>query len=119
MIIDTAGNLYGTTREYGGVFKLMPNADRTAWKLRVLYKFCSQQNCTDGNISDAGLAYAGEISGALYDAVSPLYGTTFEGGAHNQGVVFQLQPAKKLWKETVIYNFCSQAARRAPMGRNR
>src|SRR6516164_3469720 len=95
VIIDTAGNLYGTTEEggvnmtengyvggAGTVFKLTPNATKTQWTETVLYSFCAQPNCTDGTVLFSGLAM---------DAAGNLYGTTEEGGAGGDyGTVFAL-----------------------------
>jgi hypothetical protein len=47
----------------------------------VLYTFCSQSNCTDGN---------GPVGGLIEDKSGNLYGTTKQGGANNQGVVFEI-----------------------------
>ena len=85
LIIDGNGNLYGTTqygnRDRGSAYELMPNADRTAWTFKLLHKFC-RQSPSDGCSPRAGLAYAGAATGAAYDGVSPLYGTTASGGAY-------------------------------------
>jgi len=117
LVIDVNGNLYGVT-SFGGsnnegvVFKLTPNGDRTLWTLSVLYNFCSMggSSCIDGAnpVPNAGLTYAGAASGALYDGVSPLYGTTISGLPH--GVVFELSLSvdHTTWTETVIYRFCAQ-----------
>jgi uncharacterized repeat protein (TIGR03803 family) len=97
LIMDAAGNLYGTTLNggigsgSGVVFKLAPDGTET-----VLYSFCSQANCTDGQGPQAGL---------LMDAAGNLYGTTVAGGT-GFGVVFKLAPDGT---ETVLYSFCSQA----------
>jgi uncharacterized repeat protein (TIGR03803 family) len=102
LIVDTSGNLYGTA-ESGGidgggvVFELTARG-----KYRVLYNFCSAQNCTDGSEPTAGLTYQGAQTGALYDGVSTLYGTTSGGGANDGGAVFALTPAGS---ETVVYSF--------------
>jgi uncharacterized repeat protein (TIGR03803 family) len=48
----------------------------------VLYSFCSQQNCADGEGSEA----------SLIDVKGTLYSTTFNGGAHDLGTVFALKP---------------------------
>lgn len=103
---DSSGNLYGTT-QYGGaniggtVFKL-----DSAGHYTVLYNFCAQANCADGNQPVAGL---------IQDSSGNLYGTTSRGGAPNPncpypaygcGTVFKLDPAGN---ETVLYSFCSQA----------
>jgi uncharacterized repeat protein (TIGR03803 family) len=99
VIMDSKGNLYGTTLygasgAVGTVFKLAPDGTET-----VLYSFCSQSNCTDGQLPHAGV---------IADKAGNLYGTT-DGGAiikgYEYGTVFKLAPDGT---ETVLYNFCSQ-----------
>jgi len=108
LIIDVNGNLYGTTqfgnRDRGSAYELMPNADHTAWTFRVLHKFC-RHSPSDGCNPQAGLTYAGAATGAAYDGVSPLYGTTAGGGAYHAGTVFELGPTP-LRQERVLYHFC-------------
>lgn len=116
LIVDTAGNLYGMT-EFGGregsgtVYELSPNARKTKWKLNILYSFCSQDGCGSGNNLSQGpasrLTYSGASSGALYDGVSPLYGTTLVGGDGGVGSIFQLTPVvgTDKWKFKVLRNF--------------
>jgi uncharacterized repeat protein (TIGR03803 family) len=104
LIMDGAGNLYGTTdggRGYGGgtVFKLAPSG--AGWTETVLYNFCSQTNCTDGYNPQAGL---------IMDGSGNLYGTTDGGGSHSWGTVFKLAPSGTGWTESVLYSFCSQAS---------
>ena len=99
LIFDKEGALYGTTR-FGGiagtVFKLTPPAKgQTQWTTTILYKF------TGG--SDGAYPFAGLI----FDDEGSLYGTTYQGA----GTVFKLTPPPKgqtIWKETVLYNFCSK-----------
>jgi uncharacterized repeat protein (TIGR03803 family) len=60
LIMDGAGNLYGTTSSGGGngrgvVFQVTPDEIGTAWNETVLYSFCSQTNCADGAGPLAGL----------------------------------------------------------------
>jgi uncharacterized repeat protein (TIGR03803 family) len=104
LIFDQAGNLYGTTLEGGDqgsgtVFKLTPNADGS-WRESVLYSFCSRTNCGDGKLPEASL---------IFDQAGNLYGTTFVGGAHGSGALFQLVPnADGSWRESVLYSFCSR-----------
>ncbi len=91
------GLLYGTTLDggahsYGTVFSVDPKTGAQ----RVLYSFCSQQACTDGGPSEAGLI---AVNGTLY-------GTTYSGGAFDMGTVFALDPATGA--ETALYSFCSQ-----------
>ncbi len=99
LIRDAEGNLYGTTTGAGGnlagtVFMLDSKNNET-----VLYNFCTtvvSEVCTDGQLTDAGL---------VQDTAGNLYGTTYNGGVHNYGTVFKVDPATKV--ETVLYSFCS------------
>jgi uncharacterized repeat protein (TIGR03803 family) len=83
VILDRAGNLYGTAAEGGNscgnltcgtVFKLSKTR-----KFTVLHSFIGG----DG---------AFPIAALVRDRVGNLYGTTIEGGAANAGVVFKLTP---------------------------
>lgn len=101
-LIDVKGTLYGTT-PYGGtgcynsnacgqgtVFSINPSSGAEA----VVYSFCSQKNCTDGNQP----TFAG-----LIDVDDRLYGTTIVGGASGGGTVFMIDP--KTGAETVVHSF--------------
>ena len=115
MVIDTQGNIYGVTTfgghdaeepfpGHGVVFKLTP--DRT---LTVLYRFCVEHKCADGDLPEAGLTYAGQAAGAPYDGVSPLYGTTSQGGAqYSKGSVFEITFSGDVATRKTIYSFCAQ-----------
>jgi uncharacterized repeat protein (TIGR03803 family) len=114
LIIDSKGNLYGTTK-FGGsqnggtAFRF----ERRSGLLTVLHSFCAQGGpCADGaNPLYDGLTYAGAESGSPYDGKSPLFGTTIYGGENNggfAGVAYELTPGKT-WKEKVIYQFCAAA----------
>jgi uncharacterized repeat protein (TIGR03803 family) len=105
LIMDQAGNLYGTTF-YGGannrgvVFEFTPSSSG-GWSETVLYSFCSRGGCSDGSGPGFG--------GLIIDKVGNLYGTTAYGGAHGAGVVFRLTPKPSgPWTETVLYSFCAQ-----------
>ena len=111
LIIDSMGNLYGTTESGGSTngggsagvaFELSPPSQQGgAWKETVLYKFCSNNVnnlCLDGYRSLASL---------VFDKSGNLYGTTVEGGAEDDGTAFELSPHQSGWIETVLYNFCS------------
>ena len=98
VILDAAGNLYGTTFDFGGVFRLTPpkNPDG-AWKFTPLHTFRGGNE--DGATPFAGLAL---------DSAGALYGTTFAGGAFNVGVVFHLTPSSgedSPWNETILHSF--------------
>ena len=98
LIVDSAGNLYGTTLEggnqqdAGAVFKLASDGTYT-----VLYTFCSQSNCTDGATPSSSL---------IADRVGNLYGTTAGGGMFNGGTIFKLLPNGT---ESVLYSFGSKS----------
>ena len=81
LILDSAGNLYGTTVEggmfgYGAVFKIDPNGVET-----VLHSFTRG---SDGWDPSGGLAI---------DEDGNLYGTTPGGGTGGGGTVLKLDPA--------------------------
>jgi uncharacterized repeat protein (TIGR03803 family) len=74
----------------------------------VLYSFCAQEKCSDGEYPFAGL---------VFDQKGNLYGTTAWGGTSNPegcydyyvygcGAVFKLTPGGN---ETVLYSFCGKA----------
>jgi uncharacterized repeat protein (TIGR03803 family) len=89
LIMDSAGNLYGTTYSGGAfnagtVFKLTPKG-----KESVLYSFSGG---ADGNAP-----YLGAL---IMDENGNLYGTTSTGGRY--GVIFKVTPAGE---ETVLYTF--------------
>jgi uncharacterized repeat protein (TIGR03803 family) len=99
---DGTSPLYGTTvyGETGGiVFSLAPKTESKKWTKQILYSFCSQAKCADGNGPDTPL---------YIDTQGNIYGTTLEGGSSNNGVVFELSPTGSSYSETVLYSFCAQ-----------
>lgn len=99
LIIDRAGNLYGTTGGgaygAGNVFKLAPEGEET-----VLYSFTGG---ADGR---------GPTGTLIADRAGNLYGTTAEGGAYGYGTVFKISPAGE---ETVLYSFTGGADEGVPL----
>jgi uncharacterized repeat protein (TIGR03803 family) len=118
VVLDTEGNLYGTTVDGGStddggtVFKLAPAGGE--WTLQVLHSFCTEggKKCTDGEYPYPGvnLTYPGAASGALYDGTSPLYGTAENEGIakKNGGVAYRLTPNGGDWTYDVLYDFCAR-----------
>jgi uncharacterized repeat protein (TIGR03803 family) len=98
LIFDSAGDLYGTTFAggtygYGTVFELTPTVGGN-WTETVLHNF--------GHGKDGGWLYGPVI----FDKSGNLYGTTYAGGAHRYGTVFELTPtAGGGWTEKVLHNF--------------
>jgi uncharacterized repeat protein (TIGR03803 family) len=93
VVRDTKGNLYGTTQQGGNhdncgtVFELTPLGTET-----ILHSF--GETATDGCTPGAGL---------VRDTKGNLYGTTEQGGAHdNCGTVFELTPSGT---ETILHRF--------------
>jgi uncharacterized repeat protein (TIGR03803 family) len=89
VILDQAGNLYGTTemggdRGSGNVFKFTPGSGES-----VLHSFGAGG---DGMYTDEGL---------IFDQAGNLYGTTHD-------TAFKLVPNQDgSWTESVLYTFCS------------
>jgi uncharacterized repeat protein (TIGR03803 family) len=97
LIQGTDGNFYGTASEGGAnsagtVFQITPGGNLT-----TLYSFCALADCTDGSEPSAALVQGTDGN---------FYGTTLEGGAHNDGTIFELTPGGTL---TTLYSFCSQS----------
>jgi uncharacterized repeat protein (TIGR03803 family) len=109
LVIDSKGNLYGTTY-WGGaydggiVFKLSPTGN--TWKETILHNFTI--GYTDGN----------DPAGVVMDAAGNLYGVTIHGGDSDCedvyedswlgcGIAYELSPggANGAWTETILFNF--------------
>jgi uncharacterized repeat protein (TIGR03803 family) len=101
VIVDAAGNVYGTTfnggsNACGTVFRLTPSNGK--WQHTVLHSFA-------GSPSDG----CGPLSLTM-DAKANIYGTTTGGGDTSEcfsgcGTVFELTPLNGMWTETVLYSF--------------
>ena len=119
LVMDRAGNLYGTTY-YGGVvnancpsgcgvvFELILGTNGK-WTATVVHTFAG------------GNAGGGPLSGLTFDSVGNLYGTTSYGGNSTNctggcGTVFELTPGAGTWSWKGIYNFTGSSGQ-TPMGR--
>jgi len=105
LLIDAAGNLYGTTSEggtgscsdgyengCGTVFELTPSPNGE-WTEKVLYSFSG----TDGYHPNGSL---------VFDTAGNLYGTTQIGGSGRWGVAFELTSKDgKQWEENILHDF--------------
>jgi len=117
LIADSHGALYGTTQGNfapgnsplgidcappvhppspycsGTVFKLTPPAKKgDPWGYAVLHTFV-------GGTADG----VGPMGGLVLDSSGALYGTTFNGGARDRGIVFKLTPPN--WKMDILHSF--------------
>jgi uncharacterized repeat protein (TIGR03803 family) len=104
LVMDAAGNLYGTTwlggnvdicgSGCGTVFRLSLAANGK-WSETVLHSFHGK----DG---------ANPYAGVIFDTAGNLYGTTWMGGSESCdcGAVYKLSPgASGKWTETVLHSF--------------
>ncbi len=104
VIMDSAGNLYGTTESggnigYGTIFEVSPPAGgrRQTWTETVIYNF--------GFSPDGG---SPGLSGLVMDGSGNLFGTSEVGGTLHHGVVFKLAPPAQgsdAWTESVLHTF--------------
>lgn len=106
-ILDSAGNLYGTTTAGGRyrrgiVYKLTPTAGTGPWTETVLHDFCAAANCADGATPESDLAM---------NAAGDLFGTTKGGGNTRApctilgcGVLYKIASGGTY---SVLHMFCS------------
>jgi uncharacterized repeat protein (TIGR03803 family) len=106
LLFDASGAMYGITQAGGAyaclsvefpgcgiVFKLTPSGHK--WTRTILYNFSGG---SDGRTPTS----------LVRDGNGALYGTTSQGGAADDGTVFQLTPPGPkggAWTETVLYRF--------------
>jgi uncharacterized repeat protein (TIGR03803 family) len=99
LVLDAAGNIYGTAY-WGGsdfegtVFELTHGSG--GWTEKDIFAFC-QAGCDDGQ---------SPASGVIFDGAGNLYGTATAGGDDGGGVIFKLAGGNGGWTESVLYNFC-------------
>ena len=107
LIRDSAGNLYGTTRNGGSATLCGGFGCGTAFKIdssgneTVLYRFTGG---ADGSVP---------VGGLIRDGAGNLYGTTISGGTSGNGVVYKLD---KQGNETVLYSFAGLNDGSGPFG---
>jgi uncharacterized repeat protein (TIGR03803 family) len=111
MIMDAAGNLYGTTaasfevsqgRVGGTVFELQRNGEE--WTKTTLHTF---GHGADGAVPSGPL---------VFDKAGNLYGVTAVGGNAGGGTVFELKNTGNGRKEDILFNFAAPAGGYEPNG---
>ena len=93
LIMDAAGNLYGTTGVGGTggggtVFELSPSGG--GWTFSLIASFTG---------------FHGSVGSLAFDSAGNLYGTTRDDGAFHFGNVFKLTPSGGQWTYTDLYDF--------------
>jgi uncharacterized repeat protein (TIGR03803 family) len=96
ILIDSAGNLYGTctvggVNGFGTVYRMSLVQGR--WLFKTLYAFKDSP--------DGGLPYGGVV----FDKQGNLYGTTYYAGVNDLGTVYKLTHSNGTWTESVLYSF--------------
>lgn len=96
LVMDNAGNLYGTTTQYGNdgygtVFEL--TSAHESWKETTLYTFTGG---SDGGYPEGTL---------IFDPSGNLYGTTTVVHRLQAGTVFQLQKGQGGWSLRTLHTF--------------
>jgi len=97
LVQATNGNFYGVTfgggpfDSFGTIYQITNSG-----ALTTLYTFCRQSECTDGDVPYGGMVQG--LNGLLY-------GTTYGGGAHGGGTVFDVKTSGGT--PNILYSFCS------------
>jgi uncharacterized repeat protein (TIGR03803 family) len=100
VILDSAGNLYGTTAAGGAyndgtVFELVKSGG--GYREKIIHNF--NYNGRDG---------VGPQGGLIFDSAGSLYSTTSQGGIYNSGTVFELSPHSGGWSIKILHSFDSK-----------
>jgi hypothetical protein len=109
LILDSAGNLYGTTLACGSgintgtVYELSPPHAGGTWTETVVFNFPSDESYEGGQ----------PAGGLVIDAKGNLYGVTTYGAPSGlNGVIYQLAPPQATggtWTQTILYSFQQNA----------
>jgi uncharacterized repeat protein (TIGR03803 family) len=100
LTMDASGTLYGVTSlggafNNGTVYKFVPGSSGQAGTESLLFSFKSG--------TKSGATPSGSL---LFDGSGNLYGVTNSGGSgQNDGVAYELTPAKGSWAQKVLYTF--------------
>ena len=83
VVLDSAGNLYGSSGDGGGIFQITPSGTYT--------------------LIDPILG--GLTSPITIDSSGTIYGTNYSGGTRGDGSIFKLAFANGVWTETTLHSF--------------
>ncbi len=102
-MLTNNGDFYGTTIS-GGIYGDGTIFEVSDGRMRALYSFCAQPNCTDGKWTQAALVQASDGN---------FYGTTPYGGTNTKGCAALSLGCGTVFKITTdgtfttLYNFCA------------
>jgi len=99
LALGNGGSLFGTTSSggsgWGSVFEMTP-VKTGGWTQTTLYTFTG------------GADGANPIANLVIASNNVMYGTTYTGGAHGYGTVYQLAPGGGgVWAQKVLYSFAN------------
>ena len=79
---------------------LLTTTQASAATYHTIYKFCPTFRCEDGS---------SPLGPVIADDMGNLYGTASQGGAHGEGVVFELVagPGRTNWTYKILHSFCA------------
>ncbi len=93
VVLDAAGNLYGATSLGGGIFQITPSGAFTVVDTQASF-----------------------LSSPLtIDSLGNIYSTTYGGGSHDDGSVFELSNVDGTWTHTVLYSFTGRSDGALPL----
>lgn len=111
LVLDKAGNLYGTMAAYnhqqmlwnGSIFELTKpsheNLSQKSWPITILYQFAG--------------ANGGFPIDLTFDKKGNIYGPDATGGANASGSIYKLTPSMNngqvVWTQSTLYNFTGAA----------
>ncbi|MGA8877406.1 MAG: choice-of-anchor tandem repeat GloVer-containing protein [Candidatus Korobacteraceae bacterium] len=109
VVFGPHGTLYGTTSNFGGG-TCQGYGCGVVFTLNVPASFCRSFWCqwNETVIHDFLGTPDGESPyyvDPVFDPAGNLYGTTYQGGLHGGGTVFQLTNSGGQWTENILYNF--------------
>jgi len=110
LIMDQAGNLYGSTVVGGSggggtVFELSPSDG--GWAFSLVYSLVGRETQN---------FYPGVFNPLAMDAAGNLYGAAVLDGAHGDGSVFKLTPSNGSWTYTSLHDFTQGSDGANPFG---
>jgi uncharacterized repeat protein (TIGR03803 family) len=106
LLFDKAGHLLGTSQAGGdgrGVVFELHESQKNGWEENVMHILAGFPS--DGSFWFPQLPSTPPDPSLVMDARGDLFGVTTAGGAHFDGIVFELRPVENGWTESILHNF--------------